>query len=157
MRRRLGCRGACRPGLLRAPVPFTVARAPAGEGVAWGVSKPWSSLRYCWPLPPTGEDGMLGLGNLRKMVAGVLHDALEDGGVTLERLRAFGFAEEVLEALDAVTRRPRESYGAYLRRGKANPLARRVKVAGLRDNLDESRIPEPEEVDLRGWEKYRRA
>lgn len=36
-------------------------------------------------------------------------------------------------------------------------MALRVKLADLRDNLDESRIPEPTEADRRRWEKYRKA
>ncbi|MEW5933042.1 MAG: GTP pyrophosphokinase [Bacillota bacterium] len=92
-----------------------------------------------------------------EVMAGVLHDAVEDGGVTLEQLRHAGFPAEVVEALDALTRRPGETYGDYLVRVKANPLALRVKLADLRDNLDESRIPEPSESDRRLWEKYRSA
>ncbi|MEW6545597.1 MAG: GTP pyrophosphokinase [Bacillota bacterium] len=100
---------------------------------------------------------MLQLGDLREMAAGVLHDAVEDGGVTLEQLGHLGFPADVLEALEALTRRPGEDYGAYLGRVKANPMALRVKLADLRDNLDESRIPEPTDADRRRWEKYRRA
>ncbi|MEW6048784.1 MAG: HD domain-containing protein [Bacillota bacterium] len=100
---------------------------------------------------------MLSLGEPSEMVAAVLHDAIEDGNVSAEQLRGKGFPEEVVRALDALTRRPGEDYGEYLVRVKANPLALRVKVADLRDNLDESRIPDRTEEDLRRWEKYRRA
>ncbi len=100
---------------------------------------------------------MLSLRHPMEIIAGVLHDVIEDGGVTLERLRRSGYPDGVVDALDALTRRPEEGYGDYLARVKANPLALSVKLADLRDNLDESRIPEPTENDRRRWEKYRRA
>ncbi|MBC7337968.1 MAG: GTP pyrophosphokinase [Clostridia bacterium] len=92
-----------------------------------------------------------------EMIAGVLHDVVEDSGIALEQLRTAGYPADVIEALDALARRPGENYGDYLARVKANPLALRVKLADLRDNLDESRIPEPSEDDRRLWQKYRRA
>ncbi|MFZ5767226.1 MAG: GTP pyrophosphokinase [Bacillota bacterium] len=90
-----------------------------------------------------------------EMIAGVLHDVVEDSGIALEQLRTAGYPADVIEALDALTRRPGENYGDYLARVKANPLALREKLADLRDNLDESRIPEPSENDRRLWQKYR--
>ncbi|MEW6049148.1 MAG: GTP pyrophosphokinase [Bacillota bacterium] len=92
-----------------------------------------------------------------EVMAGVLHDVVEDGGATLEQLRRAGFPADVVEALDALTRRAGETYDDYLVRVKANRLALRVKLADLRDNLDESRIPEPSEDDRQLWEKYRSA
>ena len=41
-----------------------------------------------------------------------------------------------------------EAYLSYVRRAAANPLARTVKEADLRHNLDLGRIPEPSERDL---------
>lgn len=97
-------------------------------------------------------------------IAGVLHDVVEDGdGWTLERLRAEGFAPEVVEAVAAVTKRPEEegkdleTYLAFVRRAAAHPVGRRVKRADLLDNCDLSRIAEPTEKDYRRLEKYRRA
>lgn len=100
---------------------------------------------------------MLSLGEPAEMIAAVLHDTVEDGGLTLEELRRKGFPDEVVCALDALTRRPGESYADYLGRVRENPIAMRVKVADLEDNLDESRIPNPTDRDRERWEEYRRA
>lgn len=100
---------------------------------------------------------MLQLGDLREMMAGLLHDAVEDPGVTLDQLRRTAFTAEPAEAVDALTRRPGEEYREYLARVKANPMALRLKLANLRENLDESRIPEPTGAGRRRREKYRRA
>ena len=79
---------------------------------------------------------------------GWLHDVVEDTSYTLEDLRAAGLSDEVVEAVDAMTRRSGETYFNYVRRATANPLARRVKEADLRHNLDLGRIPMPTERDL---------
>ena len=100
---------------------------------------------------------MLSLAEPVEMIAAVLHDAVEDGDLTLEELRSTGFPDEVVCALDALTRRPEESYAEYLARVRENAVAVRVKVADLRHNLDESRVSNPTNRDRERWEKYRRA
>ena len=109
---------------------------------------------------------MLALGTEDERIVGVLHDVVEDtqdrpDGWTLERLRGEGFSAEVVEAVDAVTRRSsggvKEDYFDFVRRADANPICRRVKVADLRDNSDLSRIAAPTDRDLERVERYRRA
>jgi (p)ppGpp synthase/HD superfamily hydrolase len=67
-------------------------------------------------------------------IVAILHDVVEDTPVTLEDLRQAGFAEEVLAAVQCVTHRKDEPYADYVVRCKANPVARQVKLADLRDN-----------------------
>jgi hypothetical protein len=71
-------------------------------------------------------------------VVAILHDAVENGSdrMTLARLRAEGFPEEIVEAIDCLTRRDGEAYDAFIERLAPNGLARRVKLADLTDNLD---------------------
>jgi len=86
-----------------------------------------------------------------------LHDVVEDcPGWTLARLAAAGLPPEVVAAVDALTKRGGEDGEAYLARVLANPIAVRVKIADLRDNMDLTRIAEPSEKDLERLEKYRR-
>jgi len=42
----------------------------------------------------------------------------------------------LLRALDCVTRGKGEAYEAFVLRSKANPIARKVKLADLDDNMD---------------------
>lgn len=71
-----------------------------------------------------------------QMVA-VLHDVVEDTWVTLDHLDRFGFAPEVVEAVDAITQRKGlESYFDYIERCRANRIAAVVKLADLADNSD---------------------
>lgn len=83
------------------------------------------------------------------MMVGVPHNVVEDSAKdedpnTIERLRGMGCSEEVLEALDCVTRRPGETYDDFMECAAQNPLARaatntiarKVKIADLEDNMD---------------------
>lgn len=89
----------------------------------------------------------------------LLHDVVEDTAVTLEQLRET-FPPEVVEAVGLLTHDPDTDYFAYVRKLKDNPLARKVKLADLAHNSDQTRWADIE-VDparLQRWrEKYRRA
>ena len=87
----------------------------------------------------------------------VLHDVVEDTPWTLAELRREGFSEEVLAALDAVTKREGEAYEDFVSRSASNALARRVKLADLEDNMDLRRFPSVGPEDLERLEKYRTA
>ena len=91
-----------------------------------------------------------------RMVA-VLHDVVEDSPWTLERLRALGYPEEVLGALDCLTKREGESYEAFIERVLPHPLARRVKRADLEDNMDVRRLPAVTAKDAERLARYRAA
>ncbi|MEL6271954.1 MAG: GTP pyrophosphokinase [Chloroflexota bacterium] len=90
-----------------------------------------------------------------QMVA-VLHDVIEDTDVALDDLRAAGYPENVLQALELVTRRSDETYDEFIERIKPHPLARRVKIADLEHNMDVRRLPEVTEKDRERMERYRR-
>lgn len=76
-------------------------------------------------------------------IVAALHDVVEDSPQTLVSLRAEGFSEPVLAAVDALTRRSGEPYAAMIERIAASPLARAVKLADLADNLDVGRLKRP--------------
>lgn len=74
------------------------------------------------------------------MMAGWLHDVVEDSRFTLEDLRDYGFPPEVVAAVDSVTRRDGETYMDMIRRAAADPLGRLVKIADVSHNSDEARL-----------------
>ncbi|WP_223787922.1 HD domain-containing protein [Marinicella meishanensis] len=90
---------------------------------------------------------------LAKMAA-VLHDVVEDTAVTLEDLQAEGFDQQVIAAIDALTKRPGESRLAAAARAAANPIARVVKLADVTDNMDLSRIADPQDKDFERLKEY---
>lgn len=77
-----------------------------------------------------------------QMIVGVLHDVVEDcPGVTLEFLEhelEWLYSRE-LAGIDAMTRRPGETYFDYIERCAADELGRAVKLADIADNSDPSR------------------
>jgi (p)ppGpp synthase/HD superfamily hydrolase len=87
----------------------------------------------------------------------LLHDVVEDTGLTPEALRGMGYSDEVLQALELVTKRDGEEYEAFMQRLAPNAMARKVKLADLQDNMDLSRIPNPQPKDYGRLEKYQRA
>jgi (p)ppGpp synthase/HD superfamily hydrolase len=91
------------------------------------------------------------------MMAAVLHDVVEDSDWTLASLRERGFSEEVVAAVACLTHRDGESYEEFVERVKPNPLARRVKLADLEDNMNVLRIGQLGPKDLQRLEKYHRA
>jgi (p)ppGpp synthase/HD superfamily hydrolase len=100
---------------------------------------------------------MMRLTTADERIAAVLHDVVEDTDWTLDRLRAEGFSETIVAAVEALTRRPDEDYETFVRRAAANPIGRRVKLADLQDNSDLARIAHPTEKDYERLERYRRA
>jgi (p)ppGpp synthase/HD superfamily hydrolase len=74
------------------------------------------------------------------VMAALLHDVVEDTPITLDHLREAGFPDEVVAAVDSVTRRPGEPYWDMVRRAAADPIGQLVKLADNRHNSDEARL-----------------
>ena len=62
-----------------------------------------------------------------------LHDVVEDTPITILRVD-WGFGGYISDGVAAITRRE-ETYNEYLTRVENNPLAKRVKIIDLADNL----------------------
>jgi (p)ppGpp synthase/HD superfamily hydrolase len=70
-----------------------------------------------------------------EVLAAWLHDVVEDTAVTFADLQDFGFDEEVISIVIALTRDDYETYAEYIERVAKNRSAVRVKLADLADNL----------------------
>ena len=81
----------------------------------------------------------------------------QKGGPKKDDLRASGFPEEAIQAIDCLTKRKGEDYEGFIRRVDANEIARKVKIADLEDNLNIARIPNLAPLDLERVAKYHRA
>ena len=115
---------------------------------------------------------MLSLNSEDERIVGVLHDVVEDcEGWTWERLKEQGFSDEIVEALQSVSKTPKEEaeyrslpedeklghYLEFIQRAKANEIGRRVKKADIRDNLDITRIDDITERDINRLNRYKKA
>ena len=95
--------------------------------------------------------------NDTEMIVGILHDVVEDTPITIDMLRLEGFSEDILAALECITKRRGESYGTFIDRVLTNPLATQVKLYDMEDNMNRDRIPYPtpkDEARFRKYEKY---
>lgn len=99
---------------------------------------------------------MMNLYNEDMRIAAVLHDTVEDCGLTIDEVR-YDFGDEVADAVEALTRRKGENYAAFIERCGRNRIARLVKVADLQDNMNLSRLANVTEEDLKRQVKYLRA
>ena len=106
-------------------------RAHAGQN--------YGSRPYLWHV----EQVVLGVMKITKdadaVVVAWLHDVVEDSSLfTIEEL-AGEFSPKIAKAVDAITKRTRESYPIYLARVRQNPIATTVKGCDVQVNLAASR------------------
>ncbi|MFK1019532.1 GTP pyrophosphokinase [Pseudomonas aeruginosa] len=87
----------------------------------------------------------------------LLHDVIEDSDTTAEDLLNEGFPENVVEAVVLLSRRRGESYEVFIERICPHPLARKIKLADIEDNLNVLRLASLGEPDLRRVSKYHQA
>jgi (p)ppGpp synthase/HD superfamily hydrolase len=91
-------------------------------------------------------------------IVGLLHDVVEDTDWTFEALEMEGFSHRILEALKCITKTSEEEdYELFIERVAQNPLAIRVKLNDLADNMDIKRIPELGPKDFERLKKYHKA
>ena len=96
--------------------------------------------------------------SMEEKIAGVLHDVVEDSEWTFEMLEKEGIPKDVMDALRCVTKLSEdEDYDHFIARVKTNPLAVKVKLNDLKDNMDITRLEEVTEKDLARLNKYIRA
>lgn len=93
-------------------------------------------------------------GGTKAKAVALLHDTMEDCGVTYDQIKD-ALGEEIADAVQLLTHDSAEDYHDYVRRIKesGNRLAIEVKEADLTMNMDLSRIPEPTDRDRERLEK----
>ncbi len=87
----------------------------------------------------------------------LLHDVLEDSDITAADLLAYGLSNEVVTAVQTLTKKKGQSYQDYLEKVKSNNLARVVKLADLKHNSDLSRLKTVSNTDYERVKKYKNA
>ncbi|MBQ7594405.1 MAG: HD domain-containing protein [Synergistaceae bacterium] len=92
--------------------------------------------------------------NEAEICTALLHDVIEDTNIKLEELEKI-FPREITEAVKVLTHQEGIDYFDYILRIKDNPIARKVKLADLRHNLDVTRIIDNPEL-LGDYERRRK-
>lgn len=91
-------------------------------------------------------------------ILGILHDVVEDSEWTFDQLTAVGFSMEIIDALRCLTKLSEsEPYDQFIQRIQTNPLAVKVKINDLTDNMDIRRLTHISEQDVKRLQKYLKA
>lgn len=92
--------------------------------------------------------------DLTAKTVAVLHDIIEDTPITAEDLHREGFSNKVVDAVVALTKVKGMTRMEAAYQAKANPIARRVKLADLSENMNLDRIPNPTQRDYDRLKEY---
>lgn len=90
-------------------------------------------------------------------IIAVLHDVPEDTDVCINTLRAYGFSERILTALDLLHHREKDPYEDYIKKLAFNADAKAVKIEDLKDNSNITRLKGLRKKDFDRLEKYHKA
>lgn len=99
---------------------------------------------------------MLAVNTPEEQITAVLHDVVEDTSLGLSDLIKYGFSEEVIQAVDALTKKENESRVEAAYRAASNPIARVVKTADVKDNMKLERIATPTAKDYARMDEYKK-
>ena len=99
---------------------------------------------------------MLSVHTMDEKIVAVLHDTIEDTDLLTADLITAGFSHEIIEAVMAISKQDGESYGDYLERVKASPLALSVKLSDIGHNMSRLTNLEPDHAGYLA-KKYTRA
>ena len=87
-----------------------------------------------------------------------LHDTVEDHPelISINFIRGF-FDDEIADAVDAITKKDGETYWDYIDRVKQCDIARRVKIADLKHNMQRERLKDVQKDFRSLMDRYAKA
>jgi len=100
---------------------------------------------------------MLKFQDKEEQIVAILHDVVEDSAMTLNTLKENGFSDNIISAIECLTKRDNEDYLHFVNRVKKNQLARKVKIEDIKDNMDLKRLNSITDKDLERITKYHKA
>ena len=124
-----------------------------GEKTATALISAWHSIENAYDhideiRPPRAQKALrehYDMAQFSKWLATIRTDVPVN--VTLEDIRLAGFGGYICDALALLARDEGVPYAEWLAAIAANPIARAVKLADLRDEMDISRLSELEQAD----------
>lgn len=89
-------------------------------------------------------------------VVALLHDVVEDTDITFEELEK-EFPKEIMEPLKLLTHDKNVEYMKYIKKLSDDPIAKKIKIADIMHNSDETRLSKITEKDIARRKKYKEA
>jgi len=71
------------------------------------------------------------------IAAAWLHDVIEDTAITASDLKEMGVEEQIVWAVECLSKKDKETYLDYLLGVKLNPIARMVKIEDIKHNMSD--------------------
>ena len=90
-------------------------------------------------------------------VVALLHDVMEDTGLTEFNLKEWGISDRQIAALKLLCHDESVPYLEYIQRIRIDPIATAVKIEDLKHNSDLTRLNSVTQEDLERVEKYKEA
>lgn len=100
---------------------------------------------------------MMSVEKMDEKIVALLHDVIEDSEITFEEIAYEGFPKKILKAVELLTKTESKPYEDYIQEIKRNELARVVKLADLKDNMNLTRLKKVTETDKMRIKKYKEA
>lgn len=100
---------------------------------------------------------MTQLSDEHEMTVAVLHDVVEDSELSFEDLIAVGISHQAIASLKLLTHVDGVPYQDYIAALARDPVARRIKMLDLQDNMDLNRMPNPRQKDFDRIQRYHEA
>jgi (p)ppGpp synthase/HD superfamily hydrolase len=97
---------------------------------------------------------MLNFEEEKEQLTALLHDLMEDRGVTTEELQTLSIPQDVIDAVVTLTHPKEELYQDYITRILKNELACKIKLADLKDNMNLDRLSTITKEDIDRLQKY---
>lgn len=93
---------------------------------------------------------------IEEKIVAILHDVIEDTTITSADLREAGIPDELIVEIQVLTHDPKIEYDAYVKKIAEHKIARNVKIADLKDNMDITRLNSITDKDIDRLKKYHR-
>jgi len=100
---------------------------------------------------------MMSVEKMDEKTVALLHDVVEDSETTIGELTKAGFPKKILKAVELLTKTDKKPYEDYIQEIKNNDLARAVKLADLKDNMNITRLKQVTVSDKLRIKKYKAA
>lgn len=89
-------------------------------------------------------------------IVALLHDVIEDTNIKIEDIKK-EFPKEAIDALELLTYDKKISYMEYIEKINKNSIAKKVKIADIIHNSDETRLDKITIKDIERKNKYKKA
>ena len=100
---------------------------------------------------------MMKFTDTKEQILAVLHDVIEDGNISFMYLKSKGFSDDIIQALECLTKRKDEAYEDFILRVATNKLAIKIKIEDIKDNMNLTRLSLVQDKDLNRLKKYHKA